>query len=621
MKNKILIGLMVLFLIVIISSCTSTEDFLNTTPLGEYTETAVWNDPALVETFVNSMYRHAEGFPLAIVRLADFSDESHRRAAGAALAFNQSLMTPDGLLGWVGSSSRHTKDMLQWEPLYANVRRASIFFSKINSVPSDNQELINRLKGEAYFIRGLTYHWLTSLYGGVPIITKVYTLNDDFSVSRNTYEECINFIVGQLDSAAMLLPESYSDAILKGRATKGAALALKSRVLLYAASDLHFNMETYAPGYSHPELLGYIGGSRNSHWQAARDAAKAVMDLQLYDLFKKNPAPTDSVAQNIADLFTSYGNEEDIFLQYFTPTTEFGEGWGAYDPAIHSGPNGYYLYGNNNPIGELVDDYEMKDGSKFDWNNPVHKANPYANRDARLYASILYEGAQWRVRPTDLVNKDPLGKIQTGNVYDQNGNMVIGGLDTKFGPVSTWNASYTGYYTRKYIDPTIDPNYFNQDIPFRHMRYAEVLLNYAEACIELGEWTEAITYINMIRNRAGQPDLAGTLTGDDLRQAYRHERRIEYAYEDQRFWDIRRWLIGPSVYHQMHGVDIRYTTANPLTTTTYRKADGSTWSNPVFTQIEIPGDARAWNDKAYFFPFKREEMNKNNKLIQNPGYN
>ena len=314
MKNKILFGLMVLFLIVMISSCTSTEDFLNTTPLGEYTETAVWNDPALVETFVNSMYRHAEGFPLAIVRLADFSDESHRRAAGAALAFNQCLMTPDGLLGWVGSSSRHTLDMLQWAPLYANVRRASIFFSKIDEVPSDDQELIDRLKGEAYFIRGLTYHWLTALYGGVPIITKVYTLNDDFSVARNTYEECINFIVGQLDSAAMLLPESYSDAILKGRATKGAALALKSRVLLYAASDLHFNMETYASGYSHPELLGYIGGSRTAHWQTAKDAAKAVIDLHLYDLFRKNPAPTDSVAQNIADLFTSYGNEERYFL-------------------------------------------------------------------------------------------------------------------------------------------------------------------------------------------------------------------------------------------------------------------------------------------------------------------
>ena len=619
MKKKLYNSLMVLFLSVIISSCTGTEDFLNTTPLGEYTETAVWNDPALIGTFINSMYRHAEGFPLAIVRLADFSDESHRRAAGAALDFNKCLMTPDGLLGWVGSSSRHTRELLQWEPLYANVRRASIFFSKINSVPSDDHELINRLKGEAYFLRGLTYHWLTALYGGVPIITKVYGLNDDFSVPRNTYEECINFITGQLDSAAMLLPESYSDAILMGHATRGAALALKSRVLLYAASDLHANMATYAPGYSNPELVGYTGGNRTARWQAAKNAAKAVIDLNLYDLFKKNPAPTDDVAQNIIDLFTSYGNEEDIFLQYFTPNTEFGEGWGAYDPASHSGPNGYYLYGNNNPIGELVDDYEMKDGSKFDWNNPVHKANPYENRDARLFATIMHEGTQWRVRPTDLIANDPFGKIQTGNVYNPAGDLLIGGLDTKNGPVSTWNASYTGYYIRKYIDSKIDANYFNQDIPFRHMRYAEVLLNYAEACIELGEYNEGRTYVNMIRKRAGQPDLPGSVTGNELRQAYRHERRIEYAYEDQRFWDVRRWLIAPDVFHQMHGVDIRYVTSLPVTN--YRQADGSTWGDPVYTVQNIPGDARAWNNKAYFFPFMRDEMNKNNKLIQNPGYN
>jgi hypothetical protein len=618
MKNKILHSLMILSLIFMIVSCTKTEDFLDTKPLGEYSEEAVWKDPALIETFVNSMYRHALGFPHAIVRLADFSDESHRRAAGTALAFNKSLMTPDGLLGWVGSSSRHTRELLQWAPLYANIRRANIFFSKVNSEQYEDQEWIERLKGEAYFLRGLTYHWLVALYGGVPIITKVYGLSDDFTIARNTYEECVNYIVGQLDSAAMILPEIYSNPELSGRATKGAALALKSRVLLYAASDLHHLQDTYAPGYSNPALLGYIGANRTVRWQAAKDAAKAVMDLHLYDLYKKDPAPTDSITLNFYELFTSYGCEEDIFLQYFTTNTEYGEGWGAYDPAIYSGPNGYHNYGNNNPISELVDDYEMKDGSKFDWNNPVHAANPYANRDARLYATVLYEGAKWRTRPADLVNIDPFGRIQVGRVYDSQGNLVKGGLDTFDGPVETWNASYTGYYMRKYIDQTIDAQYFNQDIPFPHMRYAEILLNYAEACIELGEEEEAHTYINMIRKRAGQPDLPSTLTGEDLRQAYRHERRIEYAYEDQRFWDIRRWIIGPEAYHQMHGVEVRYVTDEPVET--YRKADGSTWGDPIYSLKEIPGDARAWLDKAYFFPILREEMNKNNKLIQNPGY-
>lgn len=609
---------MVLFLIYLIPSCNN--DFLNTKPLDQYAETAVWNDPALIETYVNSMYRSALGFPHAIVRLADFSDESHRRAAGTALSFNKSLMTPDNLLGWVGSSSRHTLEILQWAPLYTNVRRENLFFSKINSVTSDDKAWINRLKGEAYFLRGLTYHWLVSLYGGVPLITKVYGLNDDFAVPRNTYEECVNYITGQLDSAAMFLPDEYTDTKLLGRATKGAALALKSRVLLYAASDLHNSAKNSVviSGYSNPELVGYVGGDAVARWTAAKNAAKTVINLNMYDLYKKNPAPNDSVAMNISDFFLSYGNEEDILLQCFNLTGE-NEGWGGYDPAIFSGPNGYNCFGNNNPIGELVDDYEMKDGSKFDWNNPIHKANPYANRDARLYATIFYEGASWRTRPADYTNIDPFNKIQVGNVYNLNGIRVKGGLDTKHGAALASNASYTGYYLRKFMDPTVDAQYNNQNIPYPHLRYAEILLNYAEACIELGEWGEARTYINMIRKRAGQPDLAVTLTGDELRQAYRHERRIEFAYESHRFWDVRRWVIGPAAYHQTHGVDIRYVTSENVAT--YRKADGSTWSDPIYDKIEIPGDARAWNNKAYFFPILRDEMNKNNKLIQNPGYN
>jgi hypothetical protein len=145
------------------------------------------------------------------------------------------------------------------------------------------------------------------------------------------------------------------------------------------------------------------------------------------------------------------------------------------------------------------------------------------------------------------------------------------------------------------------------------------LLNYAEACIELGEDAEALTYINMIRKRAGQPDLPSSLTGDALRQAYRHERRIEFAFEDHRFWDVRRWLIGEAAYHQTAAVDVRYNTTE-ATVTSYRKADGTTWGAPIFSKKDTPGDARAWNKKCYFFPILRDEMNKNTALVQNPGY-
>jgi hypothetical protein len=321
------------------------------------------------------------------------------------------------------------------------------------------------------------------------------------------------------------------------------------------------------------------------------------------------------VAQNFVDYFISYGYEsEDILLQYFTPKTD--ENWDGYNPGLYCGPNGYHNWGNNVPLGELVDDYEMKDGSSFDWNNPAHKASPYTNREARFYATILYEGAGWRVRPSDVQGIDPWNKIQVGHIYDLSGEMIVPGVDTRSGPIEDWNGGKSGYYVRKFVDPSIDPQYVKQDVPFRHFRFAETLLNYAEASIELGDEDDARTALNRIRKRAGQPDI--TATGAALEDAYRHERRIEMAYEDQRFWDVRRWLIGPEAYIQTHAVDVRYETDQPATN--YRQADGSTWGPPIFAEKELGGDARAWLDKMYFFPIMRDEMNKNSLLVQNPGY-
>jgi hypothetical protein len=404
-----------------------------------------------------------------------------------------------------------------------------------------------------------------------------------------------------------------------GHVSKGAALALKSRVLLYAASDLHNSAKNsvVTSGFSKPELLGYTSGDASARWTAAKNAAKAVIDLGKYSLYKATPAATDSVAQNFVELFTSKGTDEDILLQFFTPKTD--EDWDGYNPALYCGPNGYHNWGNNCPLGDLVDDYEMKDGNKFDWNNSAQKANPYAKREARFYATVLYEGVQWRKRPSDALKIDPFSQIQVGHVYDSSNKMIKAGLDTREGPIEDWNGGRTGYYLRKYVDPSIDPQYVKQDVPFKHIRYAEILLNYAEACIELGQDAEARTYINMIRTRAGQPELSASLTGDALKQAYRHERRIEFAYEDQRFWDVRRWLIGEAAYHPTHRVDVRYETTESAVDS-YRKPDGTTHGTPKFESKLLDVDQRAWNNKCYFFPIMRSEMNKNDKLVQNPGY-
>jgi len=621
MKKSFII-FMVVPIITLLASCTKADEFLDKKPLGDYSETAVWSDPALVQTFVNSMYRNGLGWPFAIERLSDYSDESFFTPDWDVTNFNKSLMTSDDLLGWdmdwgYPEPTAHTNHF-RWGPLYSNIRRTNIFFSKINEVPVDDADVIDGLKGQVYFLRAWTYFYLTCLYGGVPIITKAYTLTDEFEVPRNTYEECISYIVGQVDSSTMYLPDTYPT---NGRISKGAALAFKARVLLYAASDLHNSAKNseVTSGYSNPELLGYVGGDAAARWTAAKNAAKAVIDLNKYSLYKASPAPTDSVAQNFVELFTSNGTSEDILLQFFTAKTD--ESWSGYNPALYCGPNGYHNWGNNTPLGDIVDEYEMRDGSNFDWANLTHKANPYKNRDQRFYASILYEGVPWRTRPSDALLIDPYSKIQVGYVYNPSNVMVKAGLDTRSGPIEDWNGGKTGYYLRKWVDPTLDPQYVKQTVPFKHLRYGEILLNYAEACIELGgaNEAEAITYINMIRQRAGQPDLAAGLTGDALRQAYRHERRIELAFEDHRFWDVRRWIIGEAAYHQTAAVDVRYNTTE-TSVTSYRKADGSTWGAPVFARKDTPGDARAWNKKCYFFPIYRDEINKNTLLVQNPGY-
>ena len=215
-------------------------------------------------------------------------------------------------------------------------------------------------------------------------------------------------------------------------------------------------------------------------------------------------------------------------------------------------------------------------------------------------------------RTPDGVASDPLGVIQVGiwEKWDNSTNQMyeVYGLDTRNGPFYPFNGGYTGYYLRKFIDPAIQKNsrYQGADTPWRYFRYGEILMNYAEACIELGEEGEAKTYINMIRTRAGMPAI--TESGDALRARYRHERRIELAFEDNRFYDVRRWIMGPTGYSNATGVNVRYKL----------NADKTTAVIPTITTINV--QTRTWDDKAYFFPIPRSEMNKNDLLIENPGY-
>jgi hypothetical protein len=249
----------------------------------------------------------------------------------------------------------------------------------------------------------------------------------------------------------------------------------------------------------------------------------------------------------------------------------------------------------------------MADGTEFDWSNPAHSASPYENRDPRFYASILYDGAPWVEPPSFRAPYDKTGNIQTfEKVTTPDGE--FSGIDTRNGPIEDWNGSYSRYYLRKFIDPSMPPQE-RQETPYIYFRYAEVVLNYVEANIGLGLEDEARTYLNMIRNRAGMPDI--TESGSELMQKYQNERRIELFGEEHRYFDIRRWKIAPEVMTDAYGITV---TAEATDAT-----DRSTYTNYSYSADRLV-QQRGWDDSHYFSPIPKDELNRNSLLVQNPGY-
>lgn len=588
--KKIIYNLLGLFILIQVSSC---DKVLDKQPLGEFSEGAVWSDLAMMEHFVNNIYYNvSQSFDRPM--LGALTDESLMDPASDYGQVNtmKSLITASDLITF---DRGYTTQKMRWENCYSNIRACNLFLEQVELHTYTNEALKNRLTGEVHFLRAYYYHTLVFLYGGVPIITKAYKLSDDFMVARSTFEQSIKFILDECDAATALLPLIQTDNNY-GRVTKGAALSLKARVMLYAASDLYNSNAVWAKGYNHPELIGYVGGDRTARWKAAKDAASAVINLGIYSLYKAEPAPSDSIAQNYSEIFTLKKTSEDIFVRNFTSANQ---AW-TYNIGIQNLPCGYHGWSNIYPLNNMVDDYEMSNGDKFYWNNPEHYANPYKNREPRFYSDIFYDGAKWRTRPSDVIALDPVGIVQTGT-YEQSNGSWVDGLDGKNSPVSTWSGTHTGYYLRKFQDITVDAPLVISPVPWHFIRYAEVLLSYAEASMELGQEPEARQYVNMIRKRAGLPGIS--TSGDALRQSIRHERKIELMFEDKRFFDIRRWMIAPQVITDGYGLNIKYALGV---------------NKPAYNIIKVT--ERNWINSFYFLPIKLDEMNRNSLLFQNPLY-
>ncbi|HLR91096.1 MAG TPA: RagB/SusD family nutrient uptake outer membrane protein [Balneolaceae bacterium] len=579
-KFLLIIGVAVLF-----SACDA--GILNLDPKGEFPEASVWEDPNLMEAFLNDIYL-GMGHGLNEVMLSSLADESHFIHG---YGVNEVVMSTHNASNRAALGNGRFSYM-DWGPLYSRIRQVNTFLTNAVDAEFDNDAQRDRMLGEAHFLRAYFYHNLMRSFGGVPIITTVYGLEDDFNAPRNTFAETIDFIVQEADRAAELLPITPPSV---GRATMGAALALKSRVLLYAASDLYNESPEN-------DLVGYTSGDRRARWQAAKDAAQDLIDSGIYSLYDRHEDPTENYTQIF---LTNDDHEEAIMSRFFLESRDDG-----YNPGLHNGPNGYRNWAGNTPIQQLVDDYEMVDGNEFDWGNPEHASAPYENRDPRFYATILYDGAQWRPRPTEGAEIEPHGIIQTFERLTLPNGDTRAGLDTRNGPIEDWNGGYSRYYLRKFIDPNVNHSSSEkQEVPWRFFRYAEVLLNYAEASIELGDDEDARRELNKIRARAGMPDIQDS--GEALKERYRNERRVELAFEEHRYFDIRRWKIAPEVMVNAQGIEIM------VEATDYRDRD--TYFNYQYNIIPNINQ-RGWNDRSYFTPIDINEMRRNDSLRQNPGY-
>jgi len=462
---------------------------------------------------------------------------------------------------------------------YTGIYRANLFLSKIDVVPIDAAVKAYD-KAEARFLRAMFYFELIKRYGGVPLIgDEVLNLNGNTQRARNTYTECVQYIVSECDAISSLLRTDPITTTLLGHATQGAALALKARTLLYAASPLNNPTNDV------------------TKWQAAANAAKAVIDLGYFQL--NNAAGTTKGADGVTPAsfvgaFTNRADKEVIlaFQQAKNKTLEREQAPVGYSNDLDNSG------GLTSPTQDLVEAFptikglpitlDVKSGTNT---TGYDAANPYANRDPRLSATVFYNGQKWLNRAVETFE---------------------GGKDK---PGGTLVQTRTGYYLRKFLpDLSVASAYGTIDHNFIIFRYAEILLDYAEAVNEAGDVlanrTEAYKQLTAIRKRAGITAGTGSLYGltanmsqAQMRDAIRLERRLELSFEEHRFWDERRWKTAEVDFNKpLHGVTITKT--------------GGTLTYQAKTVTNISFIA----PKMYLYPISYTDLQSDKALKQNPGW-
>lgn len=475
--------------------------------------------------------------------LSDYTDESYGRNVSI-----DGTLTPDN----------YPSQSYLWYWPYSSIRNMNLFFQNTtdnNNIPDD---LKKRLSGEVYYVRAFQYFEMVKRYGGVPIVTTPQLITEDIYIPRNSTTECFNFILEDLDKAIQLLPVSYTAAADLGRATKPAAMAMKGRVLLYRASA-QFNP-----------------GNDNARWQAAYTANKeALTALQ---------AAGYGLCNDYGKLFLDEMNKEVVFaIRFANPGRTHNR-----DAAVRPISVSANATGGNHPSQELVDAYPMKDGSDPDLS--LAKELQWTNRDARFEATIVYNGASY------------FGRTQY--TYKNSGVDAYGAV----------TGSRTGYYSKKGINQNLTVGEAGTSgTDFIELRYAEVLMNFAEAANETGNINEAYDVLKQIRQRAqiaaganGLYGLQADMTQDQMRARLQKERFVEFAFEQKRYWDLRRWKLLETLHGKTrHGFVGTAVSQNPLT-----------FTYETINLDAINGGNMVIRPNLYYLPITRSELQNNPNIIQ-----
>lgn len=598
-KQYILFSILICLLLT--SSCEKA--FLDKAPGVDLTEDNAFLNKASLELFMASVYRYSvhsnfryrnQGdIPFSQVNNTDcihpsssISDEGDASEASFVHSnrWNEGVILPSNVV-----NNEDFRYYIRWIAL----RQINLVLKRANEVPDADETYKKQVIGEVKFLRALNYLEMIKRYGGVPIVNQVYEAGVKVDVPRSSFEDCIKFILKDIDEAVPNLPAVYS-ASQTGRATSVAAMALKSKVLLFAASPQYNTATPVVPmaNAADNKLICY-GNVDINRWKLAADASKAALDLALasgYGLIddpaNRNPKELDNGTigplGNYRAAWETTNNKELIFMYQGGAAAAGGITNIGNAPLTfwNAACYGSFWSGISVPL-NFIRKYEKMDGTSQIWDaaGGTDLIAKYTELDPRFKQSISYTNSYYTAR-------DPIAQIYNGGKDYVN--------------------CKGGVWLRKYIPRNAtSANFVMNDVLFR---VNELYLNYAEALNEFsGPTTEAYTAINTIRTRSGMPNLPTGLTKEQFRERVRNEIAVEMLNDDHRFWDVKRWLIADQegvMKGNMEGLQITRTGTAP----NYKY----TWKPYTF-------ETRTFSTKMYLHPFPQSEVLKGN-LIQNPGW-